>query len=205
MRSIFVLILLLLVIGCEAYPIEPTPAKPTETHAAPVQLAPNSELSFGGCKNVMWVDDVWGNVWERQCWPDGYTLYELGKIPIQSEFIGAGYSILPGGRAGRFGYTTELPIRFEPGAYKLTLTGHAHLWGNPDDYGVNILIGENSQHGKQLRANGNYEYIWFWCAGEVNLLPVTFYASFVWGSATADSYLTFDSFEIVPVSIDHCK
>jgi hypothetical protein len=203
MNRLITIIVLCLLVAC-APPLD-EPAKPTETHAEPVQLAPNPELAFGGCKNVMWIDDGWGHIWEQQCTPSEYDLYGDAPIPIQVDFMGAGFTVHPGGRAGHIGFQTELPIRFEPGAYKLTLTGQLHLWGNPDDFGLNVAIGGNELNGKQLPANGGFLFDWFWCPDTETLSKVAFYLTLEWGSATADSFVQFQTFEIVPVSLDHCK
>lgn len=207
-----------LLIACAPQPIEPTP-DPTPTQEsmqdAPKFLNANPELTLGKCQKVYWFDDIWGQVWVNQCHPADYELYELRRngegayqkgitVPISLDYTGRAYSILPGGRAGRAGFESE-PIRFNPGCYAMKLRGQLHLWGKPLDYGANIIIGDQEQIGKKLPANGMYELVWFWLAETETLTPITFYLSFAWGSATADSYATIERFEVLPVSLPHCQ
>ncbi|MHC4649065.1 MAG: hypothetical protein ACYTBJ_26735 [Planctomycetota bacterium] len=148
--------------------------------------------------------------------PSGYDLYELREnqdgnhqpditVGINIDYTGQAYSLLPGGRAGRVGYTTSDPLRFQPGAYAFKLRGQLHLWGEPKDYGANVMVGEKRLWSKLLPANGMYELVWFYCPEMETFAPVTFYLQFGWGSATADSYATFEEFEVVKVSADHCN
>jgi hypothetical protein len=212
-RLIVIFALALLLVACQLP--EPLPPTPTPENTLPHYLNVNPDLVFGECNETSWYDTIWGRVWLNQCTPFSYELYQKRTkidggidtrttVPIAIEYTGAAYSVLPGGRAGRIGYTSYLAA-FDPGCYAVKMHGFLHVWGEPTDYGAGVLVGDVELQQKQLPPNGNYEFAWFWLAETKYLTTVTWFFQFAYGSATADSFATIDRLEIVPVTIAHCE
>jgi hypothetical protein len=118
------------------------------------------------------------------------------------------YTIYPGGRAGRIGLTTP-PIEFEPGCYALKLWGDSLVWGsNLEDFTIGALVGDKHDkqlYDKRLPTFGEFEAAIFWLAETQTITPITLYLQFGYGHADAKSRVNISRFEVLPVSIGHCK
>ena len=220
-----IIIILLLVMACAPQPIEPTPTPtPQATQDIPKIIAPlnvNPGLAYGGCNTHFFHDGFWGMVSVKQCYPDGYSLYQLlqtvdGNRDNHEDFIttnpmaitnetGLSYTIYPGGRAGRIGFTSEL-VTFPPGCYAIKTFGQALLWGEkPEKYTIGAIIGDQQlYYSKQAPTFGDFEIALFWLAQSKTVAPVTWFMQFGYGHADAKSRVNISRLELLPVTLAHC-
>ena len=224
MRLFIILIMVLGVIlaGCNVgnqggVYVTPTPL-PHETSFLNAQ----PDLAFGVCEDVSFIDKIFGEVVYEQCSPENHLLYEVRlkitggsdlfanrptTLPIrvshsQTE-TGERYTIHPGGRAGRIGWTTPL-IEFEPGCKRFDLIGVLSLEGKPDEYGAGVMVGNRELWQSQLPTNGDFKMSWYWLAETPSIKDVTFFLNFHYGSATASSYINIHRFEVTETELDLC-
>jgi hypothetical protein len=191
-----------------------TPLPQTEAY-----LNVNPELKNGGCTNTSFYDNIFGIVIYEQCVPEFYSLYELRvkvtgasdlfdnrptTLPIRVSHTGAVYTIHPGGRAGRIGWTSP-GIEFEPGCKLFTLYGYLDLEGAPEEYAGGVMVGEEILWQSQLPTNGDFMMEWHWATNENVFAPVTIFLNFFYGSATASSFINIHRFEVTHAEMARCK
>ncbi len=217
-----VLCLIVFAVACAPHPIEDIP-DPTPTQKAlqdaPKTINPNPGLVLGECRNKWFDDGFWGIIHVEQCTPDHYTLYQIwqtvdGNTDNHQEFIttnpmaithetGLSYTVYPGGRAGRIGFTSEI-IEFDPGCYGLKMFGEAILWGKPLEYTIRALVSNGEIGFNKAPSFGEFEIALFWLAETQTTAPVTIFLQFDYGSPDAKSRVNISRLEVLLVSLPHC-
>lgn len=206
MKKLFVVLIVLLLVGCRVDPagiVVVTLSAPVVTVVTAITpptefLNDNPDLEFGACGEVMFETADFGWEFISQCLPFGYELHENVDIhPISINFTGVAYSILPNGGGGEIGLISP-KMALVAGIENIIKTyGDLHFWGCDGNCAMRAyyLYGDDEAvdiGGTPLPYNGGYRTMFSFVPPESGDYRIGIYLLIVHPVMTADSYLTIE-------------